>query len=52
MMSDTAPSVSSEVNTPVQRMRSSGNRSDLVGINCHLQCCYDELLVSALRNPV
>ena len=27
----TAPSVSSEVNTPVQRKRSSDNRGDLVG---------------------
>ena len=31
VMSDTAPSVSSEVNTPVQRKRSSDNRGDLVG---------------------
>ena len=40
VMSDTAPSVSvsSEVNTPVQRKRSSDNRGDLVGNNCHLQC--------------
>ena len=32
VMSDTAPSVSSDVNTPVQRKRSSDNRGDLVGI--------------------
>ena len=31
VMSDTAPSVSSEFNTPVQRKRSSDNRGDLLG---------------------
>ena len=38
VMSDTAPSVSSEVNTPMQRKRSSDNRGDLVGNQLSRAC--------------